>query len=224
MRHDLVAQTPDRLLERNLGVVLGNLLARLADVHASPDAQPREVAAEVLDDVEVGVGRGDADAQVVLERAHRQLDTHRRGQDVDVADIGGEPLVDAYGAQVRHGRRGVVGSEAVGKRQHEVLEEQRGEPQKRVLLELDHAVHAQLEVLGVDGCPELVVHLLRYGLDGLVLPCGVVGHEHQAEEVLRRGRLEVLAQIDRNVDADGPCAVALGHLVAERRDEHGHDI
>ena len=49
---------------------------------------------------------------------------------------------------------------------------------------------------------------------------GGIRDERQAEEVHRGDRLEERPQVNRHVHADGAPALALGHLVAQGRDEH----
>ena len=102
-----------RGLDLGFKTVFRHLFFCLVDVDAPLDALAGEEPADVLDDVRVRVHRGDADAQIVAERAHQEVQAGGRGQDVDVADIGGQAFVDADGAEVRHGGGHVARGQAV---------------------------------------------------------------------------------------------------------------
>ena len=103
----------------------------------------------------------------------------------------------------------------------EVLREQRRQAQKRVLLQRDHAVHAALELFGLRGGFQLILHDAGDRLHRLVLVAGHVGYERQPEEVLDGGGFEELAQVDRHVHADGAAAVAARHFGADGAHDDG---
>ena len=212
----------DLRLEGDFELVLGDFVGGLADVHAQGHAALAEEAAEAANGAVVGVVGGEADAEVAAKGAHGHLEAARGGHDVDVAHVGGQALVEADDAQVGDGGGGVARGHAVGDAQHEVLEQERGKAQERVLLEGDHAVHAVLEVLGLRGGLELLLHALGnplHGRGGAL--AGHVAHERQAKKVARGGRVEELPQVNRHVDADGARTLAAGHVGRDAVHEHG---
>ena len=164
-----------------------------------------------------------ADAQVVAKRAQRELEACGRRKDVEVAHVRHQALVQANRADVGDGRRGGAGDDAVGNFKHQVLHEQRDKAQGGVLLQRNRRVHAALEHLGIAARLQLLLHAMgdvAHRLVGLAVLGGSIRDECQAEEVHRGDRLEERPQVNRHIHADGALALALGHLIAQSRNEH----
>ena len=78
-------------------------------------------------------------------------------------------------------------------------------------------------MFGVGDHLELGVHLPRHLFDRFVLVARHIGYERQSEEVLRGGGFEVLAKIDRHVEADRAVSIAPRHLGAYGAHDGGDD-
>ena len=74
------------------------------DAHTAADALRGEDPAQILDDVQIMVDGGDADTQVVAERADREIQAGRCGEEAHRTHMARESFIQGDSAKVQIGR------------------------------------------------------------------------------------------------------------------------
>ena len=145
----------------------------------------------------------------------------------DAFHVGGRAFVQRHAAEARDGSGDLAGGARVGDGQRRILHDEGRRAQKWVLLQLDHGHHAALQGGGLASGGQLALHLGGHFNQGRIGIAGGVGDKGEPEEVAQGGRAEEAAQVDGDVQVDGPAPVAGGHRGAhgadDRRDEVGGD-